>query len=236
MAGLVCFGKFDGETLSLAAAVHGNRVLVHSPTTATGDQTPARSISIRQAIVALTAGRCFRYMPIQLHLAQSAKSLASKLAGCLDRSQGRDLLFIGTSQAVQAYDVHHNADVFCRDVPEGVGCLMVGTCNHEMVPLLYVGSSLCVFGLDAVGKEQMWTVSSADVVVLASGDADDDGKSEILAGTTSADILVFKQVIFKPPPTPPAWCECSCGQLCLNFSRKQCDSVPNAQHDSMRLS
>lgn len=117
------------------------------------------------------------------------------LAGCLDPSHGRDLLFIGTSQAVQAYDVDRNADVFCRDVPEGVGCLMVGTCNHEMVPLLYVGSNLCVFGLDALGKEQMWTVSNSDVVVLASSDADDDGKHEVLAGTTSADILVLKQVI-----------------------------------------
>lgn len=123
-----------------------------------------------------------------------AIGLLSGLTGCLDQSHGRDLLFIGTGQTVQAYDVHQNSDVFFRDVPEGVGCLMVGTCNEEMLPLLYVGSSLCVFGLDSVGKEQMWTVSNDDVAVLASGDADGDGKHEILAGTSSGDILVFKQV------------------------------------------
>lgn len=115
-------------------------------------------------------------------------------AGCLDVSQGRDLLFIGTGQAVQAYDVHRNAAVFSRDVPEGLGCLMIGTCNQEMVPLLYVGSSSCVFGLDAMGKERYWTVCNGDVGVLASGDVDNDGKNEILAGTATADIIVLKEV------------------------------------------
>lgn len=55
-AGLICFGRFDGENLSLAAAVHGNRVLVHTPHTGSTDEQGTRSISIRQEIVALTAG------------------------------------------------------------------------------------------------------------------------------------------------------------------------------------
>ena len=129
----------------------------------------------------------------------SRRSLAKQRetpVGCLDLSHGRDLLFIGMSQTVQAYDVHHNVDVFCRELPEGVGCLMVGRCNNEMAPLLYVGSSLSIIGLDHAGKEQMWTVSNGDVMVLASADADDDGKHEILAGTAASDILVLKEVLY----------------------------------------
>eukprot|EP00892_Ulva_mutabilis_P010274 jgi/Ulvmu1/7619/UM038_0044.1 len=166
--GLVCFGKFDGETLSLAAVVNGNRVLIHNPNASSADNSCFSSLRIGQAIVAIAAG-------------------------CLDPTHGRDILFIGTSQAVQGYDLHHNADVFCHDVPEGVGCLMVGKCNKNLVPLLYVGSSLSIIGLDNAGKEQMWNVTNDDVVVLASADADDDGTHELLAGTKSADILAFKE-------------------------------------------
>jgi Ciliary BBSome complex subunit 2, N-terminal len=113
----------------------------------------------------------------------------------LDPAADRDLLFIGTSQAVQAYDVQNNKDVFFLNVVEGVNCLVVGTCNKSLEPLLYIGSSLSIIGVDIAGKEQLWTVTGDDVIALAPVDADGDGRQELAAGTKSCDLMVFKEVM-----------------------------------------
>ena len=115
-------------------------------------------------------------------------------AGCLDETTGQDILFIGTAQSVQAYDVQRNADVFYIDVAAGVNCMTVGACNKSLAPLLYIGSNLSIVGVDITGKEQMWTVTGDDVLTLAAVDVDCDSRQELAAGTKGSDILVFKEV------------------------------------------
>jgi Bardet-Biedl syndrome 2 protein len=113
----------------------------------------------------------------------------------LDETSGRDFLFIGTAQSVQAYDVQRNAEVFYIDVPEGVNCMTIGACNKSLAPLLYVGSNLSIVGVDVTGKEQMWTVTGSEVVVLSAVASAFDSRQELAAGTKACDILVFKAVL-----------------------------------------
>ena len=47
-------------------------------------------------------------------------------AGRLDPKSNRDTLLIGTPTNLLAYDVERNADVFHKDVPDGVNALVVG--------------------------------------------------------------------------------------------------------------
>ena len=46
--------------------------------------------------------------------------------GRLDSKSNRDTLLIGTPTNLLAYDVERNADVFHKDVPDGVNALVVG--------------------------------------------------------------------------------------------------------------
>jgi Ciliary BBSome complex subunit 2, N-terminal len=118
----------------------------------------------------------------------------SKPAGCLDPQLKRDILVIGTSHTLQAYDVHTNMDLFNKAAPDGVACLRVGECGSSSQPLLYVGSSVSVMGLDASGTEAYWTVSNGPVAALSFADFDMDGKLELLTGAQTCDIQVVKQV------------------------------------------
>ena len=54
--GLVCFGKFDGQQVTLAAAVSGNRVLLHSPHVEDKQASPTTFLRVKQKVVALAAG------------------------------------------------------------------------------------------------------------------------------------------------------------------------------------
>jgi hypothetical protein len=130
--------------------------------------------------------------PVQLPAFVRHSQLALP-AGCLDANSGRDLLFIGTGQSVQAYDVHDNADVFNKECLDGVGCLLVGVCGNSRQPLLFVGSALSITGLNLSGTEVFWTVSNDQVSALALADVDCDGDKELLAGALSCDIHVFKE-------------------------------------------
>lgn len=69
-----------------------------------------------------------------------------------------------------------------------------GACNKSLAPLLYVGSNLSIVGVDITGKEQMWTVTGEEVLVIAAVDANCDSRQELAAGTKACDILVFKEV------------------------------------------
>ena len=46
--------------------------------------------------------------------------------GRLDPDSNRDVLLIGTPTNLLAYDVEQNADLFHKDVPDGVNALAVG--------------------------------------------------------------------------------------------------------------
>lgn len=54
----MCFGKFDGEQVILAAAVSGNRILLHSPHVKDKNASPTTFLRVKQKVVALAAGTC----------------------------------------------------------------------------------------------------------------------------------------------------------------------------------
>ena len=60
-----------------------------------------------------------------------SKEAAMPLAVCLqngrlDPDSNRDVLLVGTPTNLLAYDVEQNADLFHKDVPDGVNALVVG--------------------------------------------------------------------------------------------------------------
>jgi Bardet-Biedl syndrome 2 protein len=50
-----------------------------------------------------------------------------------------DVLFVGTGTSLMAYDVERNADVFYKDVPDGVSSITFGWVRGIAEPLVIVG-------------------------------------------------------------------------------------------------
>jgi Bardet-Biedl syndrome 2 protein len=70
-------------------------------------------------------------------------------AGRLDPDSNRDVLLIGTPTNLLAYDVERNADLFHKDVPDGVNALAVGSLGLEntgKTPLAIVGGNCSLQG------------------------------------------------------------------------------------------
>ena len=78
----------------------------------------------------------------------------------------RDVLVIGTTHALLVYDVHENADVFYKDIDEGV--LALGHIIHQDRPFILLGGDCCIQGYGLLGEEILWTVASDRVVSLLS--------------------------------------------------------------------
>ena len=82
--------------------------------------------------------------------------------GRLDPKSNRDTLLIGTPTNLLAYDVERNADVFHKDVPDGVNALVVGQLgmNDEATtylnyPINYKNSlKICFMMHVGIGEEE----------------------------------------------------------------------------------
>lgn len=177
-SGLVVVGKFDGKTPSLACGTTGGKVLLHSPHEAslnTENQLP----SIRF-----------------LNFNRKISSLASGSLGTLKTNSAvgdeRDLLFVGTESTLLAYDVERNADVFFRDVQDGVNSLLVGKLAHISKPLVIAGGNCSVVGFDKEGNEAFWTVTGDNISSLELCDIDGDGQEELLVGSDDFEIRIFR--------------------------------------------
>lgn len=81
----MCFGKFDGENVTLAAAVSGNRILLHSPHVQDKNTPQTTFLRVKQKVVALLAGTnnmdpghplCFEHQV--LHQKQGSISLTDR--------------------------------------------------------------------------------------------------------------------------------------------------------------
>jgi hypothetical protein len=115
-------------------------------------------------------------------------------AGSLAPGFPRDLLFIGTAENVQAHDVQANMDIFNKSVPDGVDALLVGPSRPSGERLLLVASSLSITGISASGQDMFWCVSNDVVSSLAYCDIDCDGRQELLAGSVSCDVHIYREV------------------------------------------
>jgi Bardet-Biedl syndrome 2 protein len=103
----------------------------------------------------------------------------------------RDSLFVGTQSTVLAYDVQRNADVFFREVPDGVNALTAGRLGN-MQPYVFAGGNCSVLGFDKAGAEAFWTVTGDNVTALALCDVNSDGLNELIVGSEDYEIRVFE--------------------------------------------
>ncbi|KAF6253535.1 BBS2m [Scenedesmus sp. NREL 46B-D3] len=157
----------DGPCLVFATAA--GKVLVHNPHEASTNGSRSQPhLNINKQITALAAG------PL------------------LPQGCERDVLLIGTPNFLQAYDIQQNRDLFFKDVPDGVSCIVVGKAGSATSPLAIVGGSCSVQGFDSSGQEVFWSVTGGNVTALALADIDEDGRNELLVGCDDADICVFR--------------------------------------------
>ncbi|KAF4666001.1 Bardet-Biedl syndrome 2 protein [Perkinsus chesapeaki] len=80
-----------------------------------------------------------------------------------DDGHGNDLLCIGTTSSLAAYDVNENSDLFYQDMPDGVASL----CVAETLPGNSTAEGVKSIGYDRGGGEVFWTITGDRVLALA---------------------------------------------------------------------
>merc|ERR1719240_700945 len=90
------------------------------------------------------------------------------------------------------YDVEENADLFFKEVHDGVNTVVFGRLPKTESPVCLVGGNGSIQAYDYDGGEVFWTVTSDSVSCLAFCDVNDDGVAELLCGTEDFEIRVFK--------------------------------------------
>ncbi|VDM94716.1 unnamed protein product, partial [Onchocerca ochengi] len=58
--------------------------------------------------------------------------------------------------------------------------------------IIFCGGNCAVWGLDIEGKDAFWTVTGDNVLSLCLSDVDNDGNNELVVGSESFDIRIFK--------------------------------------------
>ena len=171
LPGLVTIGRFDGRKPSLACATVGGKVLLHSPHEGNNDDFALPTV---------------RYLNFNTNI---TALLAGKLTEDVD---ARDLLFVGTRSSLLAYDVERNAEVFYKEVTDGVNTLVIGKIGNSNKPIIICGGNQVVLGFDENGDEVFWTVTGDNVSCLGCVDIDNDSKLELLVGSDDREIRIFK--------------------------------------------
>lgn len=178
VSGVLTVGKFDGQTPSLACATRDGKVLLHSPHEGGGSGAGADCLNGRAPAV--------RYLNFN-------RKITALRAGPLSSGPAApDLLFVGTQSNLLAYDTERNADVFFRDVQDGVNTLLVGRATPGGPPLVIAGGNCSILGFDADGKEVLWTVTGDNVSSMAYCDVNNDGVTELLVGSDDFEIRSFR--------------------------------------------
>jgi Bardet-Biedl syndrome 2 protein len=114
--------------------------------------------------------------------------------GRIDPEVDRDCLFVGTPTNLLVYDVEKNADVFHKDVADGVNAIAVGYIGSGKVadrPLAVVGGNCSLQGFDKEGNDPFWTVTGDNVTSLMMMDYSGDGRNELVVGSEDYEIRVF---------------------------------------------
>ena len=116
------------------------------------------------------------------------KEVTALTAGVLNPVLGRDVLLIGTSTSLQAYDVYANQDLFFKDTPDGVTRLAIGQLGWQSGPFVVVGGNCSVFACDHAGKEHYWTVAGDTICAVSLCNINAKGQKGLLVG--SADFII----------------------------------------------
>lgn len=176
MPGMVTVGRFDGRHPSLACATTKDNVVVHSPHSTTDDGIhEQRQLSVNHKISALTSG-----------------NLALSRLEELNHPPNRDMLFVGQTASLLAYDVEKNADIFFKDISDGVNDIVVGPIPGVKNDVAIVGGNCSIQGFTYEGEESFWTVTGDNVTCLALRAAADN-TNQLLVGSEDYQIRIFSQ-------------------------------------------
>lgn len=166
--GLVSVGKYDGKHPCLTAGTTAGKVLIHCPHN--------RAAKEESEVMFLNINR----------------KITSVLAGPLNPGLGRDVLMVGTQSSLMVYDVEQNADVFFRDVHDGVSVITMGNIVGIDAPVCVAGGMCSILAFDHEGNELYWTVTGDNVSALSFCDVDGDGVQEMVCGTEDFEMRVFR--------------------------------------------
>eukprot|EP00752_Nemacystus_decipiens_P014985 g13343.t1 len=114
-------------------------------------------------------------------------------AGRIDDKSERDTLLVGSQTNLLAYDVENNADIYFKDVADGVSALLLGCLPSSQQPLALVGGNCSIQGFDATGAERFWTVTGDKVSAMTMADADGGGEKQLLVGSDDFEVRVFRR-------------------------------------------
>lgn len=103
-----------------------------------------------------------------------------------------DVLFVGTESNLLAYDVERNADIFFREVSDGVHSLVLGSLNQSGESLIFSGGNCSILGFNHEGSEEYWTVTGDNVSSLLLCDVDNDGMNELVVGSEDFELRIFR--------------------------------------------
>mmetsp|Transcript_89835 Transcript_89835/g.159798 ORF Transcript_89835/g.159798 Transcript_89835/m.159798 type:complete len:717 (-) Transcript_89835:84-2234(-) len=169
LQGLVTVGRYDGKHPCLSAGTTAGKVLIHCPHN--------RVENPQNEVMFLNINR----------------KITSVATGALNPAIQRDVLMVGTQTSLMVYDVEENADLFFKEVHDGVNVIAYGQLPAIEQPVCVVGGNCSVQAFDHEGNEIYWTVTGDNVSSLAFCDVDDDGAPELLCGTEDFEIRAFKQ-------------------------------------------
>lgn len=169
LQGLVTVGKYDGKHPCLTAGTTAGKILIHSPhNRAENAQNEIMFLNINRKITAVVAGK-------------------------LNPNLEHDVLMVGTHTSLMVYDVEENADLFFKEVHDGVNVVTFGNVAQIDVPVCVIGGNCSVQGFDHEGTELFWTVTGDNVSALGFCDIDGDGIAELICGTEDFEMRAFRR-------------------------------------------
>jgi Bardet-Biedl syndrome 2 protein len=167
LQGLVTVGKYDGKHPCLTAGTTAGKVLIHNPHNRTENE--------QNEIMFLNINR----------------KITSVVSGPLSPNLSHDVLMIGTQTSLMVYDVEENADLFFKEVHDGVNVIAFGNIVSVDVPVCLVGGNCSIQAFNHEGTELFWTVTGDNVSALSFCDVNDDGIPEMICGTEDFEIRVY---------------------------------------------
>ena len=201
----VSVGKFDGKHPSLTCATSAGKIFFHTPHEK-DTKEQVRFLNINRKISALACG-------------------------ALDTSHGRDVLIVGASTTILAYDVNENRDLFFKETPDGANSIVVGKLGGQAIPMAFVGGNCSIQGFDKDGGDVFWTVTGDNVSSMTFCDVDEDGDLELLVGSDDFEVRPRSPPCLRSPCDTKMWPVSS--HLRRVFSR--CGTPPSATLKCSRL-
>eukprot|EP00903_Cladosiphon_okamuranus_P009887 g9391.t1 len=129
----------------------------------------------------------------ELKARHSLAQVTALTAGRLEEAAERDILLVGSQTNLLAYDVENNADIYFKDVADGVSAMLLGCLPSSQQPLALVGGNCSIQGFDATGTERFWTVTGDKVSSMTMADADGGGQKHLLVGSDDFEVRVFRR-------------------------------------------